>query len=109
MEQQYDRLLEALETCERGSTEFLKIVDELELLAESGYYEACEILAELMAIEQSVRDPRMAYFWYYIALKHQGFRTGLELISDNAIILKHLAIAGTLKWENKDNDKPSSY
>ena len=78
MEQQYDQLLEALETCERGSKEFLKIVNELEVLAESGHYDACEILAELMSTEQSVRDPRIAYFWYYIASKHQGFRTAFK-------------------------------
>lgn len=75
LEEKDENLMQELETCERTSSKLMKILEGFNNLAISGYYEACEILAELSALEPSVYDPEAAYIWYYIALKHQGYST----------------------------------
>ena len=77
MDDAYERLLQELDECDRNSTEFVEIVEKLKDLAKSGFYDACETIAELTSLEPSIYNPKSAYVWYYIALKHQGYRTEL--------------------------------
>lgn len=70
--------MQELETCERGSSNFIEIFEGLKDIAEEGFYDACEIVAELQALEACVYDAEAAYIWYYIALKHQGYNTVLQ-------------------------------
>lgn len=75
MEQEFRELSAALYAAESGSPDFLRAFAGLRTLAERGYLEVCDLLAELQALEPAVYDPAESYKWYYIALKQRGFST----------------------------------
>lgn len=70
-----------LESIEYGSADIRGIVNELRILAESGCYEVCEVLAEVLTLSDEMRDPAGAYVWYYVSLKTEGYSVELKNVT----------------------------
>jgi hypothetical protein len=77
-DQEYEHLLQVIETAAAGTAECEHAVSAMEALATAGSVEAAEAVAELFASAGPHRNIEKAYHWYYIALSRQGYDTAFE-------------------------------
>jgi TPR repeat protein len=68
----YDRIEDAWD--EMLSDQFVAALSDLRLIAESGYPEAAEALAEILALPGPHQRLEEAYKWYFVAYAQQGYQ-----------------------------------
>ena len=79
----YDELSDILDRFEDHydrpeSPEFHNVLRDLQVLAEAGHAEACQEVADVLALPGPNYDPESAYKWYYIGLSQKGYNVAWE-------------------------------
>ena len=98
----FRKLTAQLDVAKSGNADFRSLFAELKNLAETGFLDACGLLAELQAVEPDVYDPAAAYKWYYIALKRDGFLT--DYANENGSDESYLGPVGDFRNEPMVSD-----
>ncbi len=84
------------------SSEFRKVVHDLQEMAETAHAEAAHTLADVLAVPGPYYDPEAAYKWYYFALSEQGY--SVEFNDENHDPPHYCGPAGDFRNESMVSD-----
>ena len=86
LEEQFERIVNEIGQGNLSDERLRDITKTLEDMAENGFGEACEVLAELFAFQPSIADPEAAYQWYFVAKSLEGFSVEFNNQSEDKTI-----------------------
>lgn len=81
--ERFEELRETFNQLDPDSEDYIKVFMEIRKMAESGLFEATDLVAEICAFDRRLYDPEAAYKFYNIAKAADGFSVKFQNLSNS--------------------------